>query len=732
MAVFFPARSALTLATLGALALNAHATDYPDGLLVRSGQAESLVPGDRVSISGAAPARALVLQARSTLDAAGITVTNHTAGDATAHAHGLLAFAGTDTVIERSVITMAGARSVGVNLQGPASIALDDVQVSADADGGIALMNTGGDVVIRGGQLTGNRSAILTGPRPDGMSHVSLSGAARIRGDIVSDGSDLRLVAEDTDLTGDMHRAGDGSFHAVLRRSRWSGRADAVSSLVIEAGSWRITGDSRVGQLLLATGGGAAFAAPGRFATLRVRDVDNPGNDGILHLRTRLDEGGPLVRQATDRLLVSGNASGQTTLHVVNEGGEGGQAEAGAGGGISLVQVAGKATDQSFRLAGDYVAVGPWRYRLHAFGPDESDPAQRLVEGDGAGYWDFRLQGARVSDAVTPRPATELPLTPRMPAAPRLALAPQVPSYLVLTNALFGYGAAAISAMQASDASPVRDTALSVRSFGGHTSYRSDLSVDRYGVDYERSEQGLQLGSDVLAYASGETTMRAGIVATVGTMTFTPHAVDGTSRSRTDARGLAVTYALATGSGWRANGSLGATRYRVGVSTPLRGEVMDRLTANARHMAVSLARQWDASAHLRIEPGLAATWQSLHVNRARDRDGIRLSGAAAHRLDMRGGARATLAFEPRGASITAWAAWLDLGMTRTIASRHAVTVSGVPFATGRAGQAATVAAGVSVDLRTDVTLFTDVSGRYRMGRSGETGASARAGLLWVF
>ena len=416
----------------------------------------------------------------------------------------------------------------------------------------------------------------------------------------------------------------------------------------------------------------------------------------------------------------------------MNEGGEGGPAEAGAGGGISLVQVAGKATDQSFRLAGDYVAVGPWRYRLHAFGPDESDPAQRLVEGEGTGYWDFRLQGARASDAVTPRPATELPLTLPTPAVPRRTLAPQVPSYLVLTHALFGYGAAAISAMQASDASPLRDTALRVRSFGGHASYRSDVSADRYGVDYQRSEQGLQLGGDVLAYASGDTTLRAGIVATVGTMTFTPRVVDGTSRSRAHARGLAVTYALATGSGWRANASLGATHYRVGVSTPLRGEVMDRMRANARHMAVSMAWQWDASAHLRIEPGLAATWQALHVSRARDRDGIRLAGTAARRLDMRGGARATLAFEPRGASISAWAAWLDLGMTRSLAPRPTATVSGVPFATGRAGQAATVAAGVSVDLRTDITLFTDVSGRYRMGRSGETGASARAGLLWVF
>ncbi|WP_375661226.1 autotransporter outer membrane beta-barrel domain-containing protein [Bartonella sp. CM86QHHN] len=136
--------------------------------------------------------------------------------------------------------------------------------------------------------------------------------------------------------------------------------------------------------LLIGKGSGTVYKAHG--------DVN-------LYLNAYLDKGGALQEQKTDRLLINGDLEGKTTVHVYSVPGSSG-ALTGDGGnnqGISIIQVYGKAMEDSFQLNGGYVTLeaSPYQYHLKSYGPSSSlgaaDSNQRVLKNSGT-FWDFRLE----------------------------------------------------------------------------------------------------------------------------------------------------------------------------------------------------------------------------------------------------------------------------------------------------------------------------------------------------
>lgn len=80
--------------------------------------------------------------------------------------------------------------------------------------------------------------------------------------------------------------------------------------------------------------------------------------------------------------------------------------------GVSLIQVAGKATKDSFRLAGEYVARGAYAYNLYAFAPGRSSEEQRDVAGSGDQFWDYRLQNNMLTEGDNTVPVDNTPVPP--------------------------------------------------------------------------------------------------------------------------------------------------------------------------------------------------------------------------------------------------------------------------------------------------------------------------------
>ncbi|WP_375638720.1 autotransporter outer membrane beta-barrel domain-containing protein [Bartonella sp. AA16NXGY] len=151
--------------------------------------------------------------------------------------------------------------------------------------------------------------------------------------------------------------------------------------------------------------------------------------DVNLYLNAYLDKGGTLQEQKTDRLLINGDLEGKTTVHVYKIPGSPG-ALTGDGGnnqGISIIQVYGKAMEDSFQLKGGYVTLeaSPYQYHLKSYGPGSAlgaaDSNQRVLKNSGT-FWDFRLESQFVDstkvfpvlDLVVPPSSDDIPSFPKI------------------------------------------------------------------------------------------------------------------------------------------------------------------------------------------------------------------------------------------------------------------------------------------------------------------------------
>ncbi len=143
--------------------------------------------------------------------------------------------------------------------------------------------------------------------------------------------------------------------------------------------------------------GTAMIAGPGVGNTLVVSQNYAAGPGATVEVATLLNEGGPLSNQVTDRLLVSGNATGNTAV-VVRAFGDGADTTPdfpSAIHGISIIQVAGTSSSGAFTVPGGYVDGGtPFRYQLYAFGPGSPNGAASASQSvvSGGAQWDYRLE----------------------------------------------------------------------------------------------------------------------------------------------------------------------------------------------------------------------------------------------------------------------------------------------------------------------------------------------------
>lgn len=125
----------------------------------------------------------------------------------------------------------------------------------------------------------------------------------------------------------------------------------------------RLQGTGQVGDTANFAGG---VIAPGNSIGTLTVSGNYIGNGGTLEIETELGDDS----SATDKLVVTGDTSGNTNVQVINVGGVGAQTIEG----IKIIDVAG-ASDGSFTLAGDYtfegdpaVVAGAYAYRLYQGG----------------------------------------------------------------------------------------------------------------------------------------------------------------------------------------------------------------------------------------------------------------------------------------------------------------------------------------------------------------------------
>lgn len=499
----------------------------------------------------------------------------------------------------------------------------------------------------------------------------------------------------------------------------------------------------------------------GSYGTGTVTHGDYAASNTTVTLNTYLDAGGSTVaNQGTNRLLINGNASGQTTLVIKNNGGPGGSTDVNgnsrndANEGISVVQVSGNSAPNTFQLQGGYVAVGAYQYRLNSYEPGQSDQSHRLVDGSGSNYWDYRLQNAKQSTPAptptpTPAPSTDTASVP-VPAPDetgcdtRQCVVPQVPSYLSASTAMLAYGMRSLGTLhdrlgelhQGDTLQAGNTDEMYARAFGGNYRYHSDRSYTQYGYGFNQDDRGIQIGGTWLKTSGDASTFRLGMYASTGTSRITPKAIDGSSMMRMDASSLAATGTYMHGSGFYLDGVVARNYYNTRVDTAYRGHDMASMKTHGWTYSLESGYPFVFANEVRIEPQAQVVYQSLHTNRFHDADDLTVTSQNMGAWQGRVGANVGKTFVTAGGQ--RWTPWARANYLWSSSSRHTVTLSSEAWgvsdtlATGDSGQAWQLGAGITGALTSTLSIYGSADYQGDVGNAGEQGWSANLGMRWQF
>jgi len=636
----------------------------------------------------------------SSVSIANSTITSSGAGN-----YPVLVYSGSASITDHSAIHAPGTNRIAVALIGNNTmsnhVAVDASDVVATGAGSIAIVANGAVNAVNvtnNSNVTGDRLVFARSCGPATCPNVA---------------SRLTLTASNSQLSG---HAGVNSVstltmalangaHWTLRPSLTGTVRSDVTFLNLDASSIILFDPTSPQYQMLVVGSGD------RLGSTAVYHAPTSGAARI-QMNTRLDAGGALADQHTDRLIVEGDVSGTTQLTIVPVTGSPG-AETGmlADQGISVVQVYGNAAPNAFLLDGGYVAVGPYAYYLHAFDPSASDPGQRIL-GSGP-FWDFRLQSSSTT-----------------------ALVPQIPAYLVAPGALFQAGLLDVATLHRRlgdthhAGTPPGDPQASrewfLRSYGGDYRYRSQRMP--YGYDADTRYTAMQGGANVWGLDTREHRLRVGLAGSYGGLSFAPHHVVDSRKTRMDVWSIAPTFSWQHATGAYVDLVAAYGGFRGDVSNQLRGNTT-RLAG--KRMAASLEAGMNLSVgSLTVQPQVQVVYQRLKFDRRRDVDGIDVKLGTPDQWTLRAGGelRKTLT-TASGRQVQVYG---KLHIAHTVGDGERVWLSH-PFALGKAGTVAEVGLGMDATLANGkTTLYADLGRQQRLGTAGYQGWAVNLGVRHAF
>ncbi|MBJ8740593.1 autotransporter outer membrane beta-barrel domain-containing protein [Citrobacter sp. FDAARGOS_156] len=368
------------------------------------------------------------------------------------------------------------------------------------------------------------------------------------------------------DITGDIISAGEGSISLDMASgSRLVGvtfvntdpTVDSSLNLSLaEQTQWTITGDSSLTQLNNA--GDIVFDTPsqnGQFKTLTING-NYHGDNSHLYLNTQLgDDNSP-----TDKVIITGDTSGSTTLYVNNIGGEGALTTKG----IEVIDVGGQ-SDGVF-TQGNQVQTGLYEYRLYEDGgdwylrsqavppvdPDDGDDVTPVDPDDDD---DVTPVDPNDGDDVTPvYPDDGGDVTPVYPDDGGDSK-PVDPQYRADIGAYLGNQWMArnlqMQTLYDREGSQLRtdDGSMWMRFKAGDA---SSTAADGH-VDIDNTYSQLQIGGDVLSWDNGEQSLKAGLMVSYINADTDSTGNRGADGSRFSASGNVAGYNLGAYATWFAD-----------------------------------------------------------------------------------------------------------------------------------------------------------------------------------
>ncbi|MET3589944.1 hypothetical protein ABID23_001035 [Bartonella silvatica] len=373
-----------------------------------------------------------------------------------------------------------------------------------------------------------------------------------------------------------------------------------------------------------------------------------------IYFNTHLNSDGSFYPQKTDRILIDGDVFGKTIVHVqLVMGNEKETIDKIKAQGISLIQVSGKAAEDSFQLSTPYIALEglPYQYYLHAYGPSSlrgnAKISQRLIKGDGD-FWDFRLESKYIQPIQN-----ETTLDYSMIKVKDVV--PQVPTYLLLPNALFQVGLVNISnqnqqskilrngshRLSSVDNSPV----LSMSGYGGSYHYVSDLSKFEYGYGGDLEYNALEAALFLEIIENVYHRMSFGVTGTYGKFFLQPQGVEKSQKSTFNQWSISAYGRIGYNTGFYLNGLLSYGLFKGDVFTYARGKTAT-LKGNPFNVSLSSGKVFVTEYKgLVVDPQIHLIYQNLQFYKSRDINGFDIDIGKIDQWVMRVGGHLTKTFE---------------------------------------------------------------------------------------
>ncbi len=496
------------------------------------------------------------------------------------------------------------------------------------------------------------------------------------------------------------------------------------------------------------------------YQTLRVGkgkgEVYKAQGGASISLNTYLNSGGALVNQKTDRVLIHGDVSGKTKLQVHGVAGspggytgKGGNAE-----GISIIQVSGEAKQDSFQLEGGYVALDklPYQYKLYSYGPGshlgKANMDQRLVEGNGE-FWDFRLESRSIDSDVKPKPDPD-PIPGPVPSpepAPEphpkpgvKAVVPQVPTYLLLPNALRHIGLMNVNnqnkrleALRIASGGLLESREnpfFFVSGYGGNHRYTSNLSALEYGYGGEFDYNALEAGVLLKAIENTYGSTSFGIIGAYERFSLQPLNVEQSQKSTFDKWSVTAYGGMQHDAGFYVDGLVSYGFFKGDVLTTARGKTAT-LKGNPLSASLTAGKTFMVGEDgFVFDPQVQVVYQYLQFNKVRDVDGFDIDLGKLHQWIGRVGGRLTkrLVATDEAQVISFYG---KLHLAHGFEGKQFVHFKDA-FQLGAFGSSLETGLGFNAQLSQKFALYGDLVYQHKLTKAGFSGTSFSGGLRYHF
>ncbi|MBX4335206.1 autotransporter outer membrane beta-barrel domain-containing protein [Candidatus Bartonella raoultii] len=471
--------------------------------------------------------------------------------------------------------------------------------------------------------------------------------------------------------------------------------------------------------------------------TSQATTVYSAEGDARIYLNTQWSPSSPVAKQETDRLVINGNVSGTTMLHIHLVESEKSRTNHHSvwtqqmhslplsTHGVSVVQVSGNANENSFALAGGYMTIGhePYKYVLKAYGPGKSHENQNLFGQNGNNFWDFRLQNDYLDSDKKIR-----------------ALLPQVANYLVMPNALFSSGLADINnqntlldnmRIKVFGAEKKKENSIFFSSYGEKITLSSNHDPLHYGYGADVNYGAVQMGTILAALEGTEMNTYLGLLGTYGKIAFTPKGMKDSEKTTLNKWSLTAYSGIQHNNGLYINTFLSYGILKGNVTTKLIGNAATLDDTKTLSVSTTMGKQLETGVKdLTFEPQVQFVYQNLMFDIISDANNLEVDMGNPRQWLVRIGGRLTQTLMDSPANNT-FSFYGKVNVLKAFGDGGTIQIAD-PFSLDPIGSSLEGGLGINAQFSQKIALHGDVSYRQKLQKAGVSGTHISGGIHYRF